>query len=460
MALHKNLANGNVKRNIIHFAIPLIISNLFQALYNTVDMFFVGRYIGTSALASVSVSGPITNIIILTTSALSVGVSVVIGKYQGRDENDKVKKCANTAIAIYIILAIILTLFGLCFAEGLLKFVNTPESSMEQGVIYLRTIFSGSIFMCGYNLIGAFQRGVGDSKTPMKLIIIAGICNIILNYIFVGLLGVGVIGAALATVISQGVSLILGIIYFRINRHIITFRIREIKIYPGYCKELVKIGLPNAFQALISNIAFITFTGLANSFGIAASAAFGIGMKIDTFAWMPSEAIGSSVAAFTSQNIGAGKPKRAIEGLKEASKIAIYLSIITLVLVYIFAPRIIKIFNNDIEVVAYGTQYLRTSCFGYLISTLIHPCVGFIRGTGNSVKTIVNVLISQYLLRIPVAYYLANHIGFSALPYASIASTAFSALFYIIFIKSKKWKKSVGYKNMISISTKKRTCTN
>jgi putative MATE family efflux protein len=309
--------------------------------------------------------------------------------------------------------------------------------------------------MCGYNLIGALQRGLGDSKTPMKLIIIAGICNIILNYIFVGIIGIGVIGAALATVISQGLSLVLGIIYFRINKHIISFKIKEIKIYPEFLKELIKIGLPNAAQSLISNIAFITFTGLANGFGMAASAAFGIGMKIDTFAWMPSEAIGSSVAAFTSQNIGAGKPKRAIEGLKEASKIAVGISVLTVFIVYIFAPNLIKIFNTDIEVISYGTEYLRTGCFGYLISTLIHPCIGFIRGTGNSIKTIINVIISQYLLRIPFAYILANYIGFAALPYATMAGTIFSALFYIIFIKSGKWTRSSGYREMRNISNKK-----
>lgn len=458
MALQKNLANGDVKKSIIYFAIPLIITNLFQALYNAVDMFFVGRYIGTGALSSVSVSGPIINIMILTISALSVGVSVVIGKYEGREEYKRVKQCANTAIGIYLILATILTVFGIFFAETMLNFVNTPESSMEQAIIYLQTMFAGSIFMCGYNLIVAFQRGVGDSKTPMRLIVIASICNVLLNYLLVKVLGIGVVGAAIATVSSQAISFLLGVAYFRINKHIISFRIKEIKIYAEYFEELIKIGLPNMVQALISNIAFITFTGLANGFGMAASAAFGIGMKIDTFAWLPSDAIGCSVAAFTSQNIGALKPKRAVQGFKEAGKIALCLSFLTAATVFIFARQFIEIFNSDTEVIAYGVEYLQTTCFVYIISALIHPCIGFIRGTGNSIKTIFNVIISQYIFRIPVAYYLANHIGFSALPYSTIGGTFLSAVFYLSYIRSRKWETSSGYLSMTKITNEKAAC--
>ena len=389
---------------------------------------------------------------------MSVGVSVVIGKYQRREEHKKVKECANTAIAIYLILSVILTVVGVSFSKTMLNLINTPESSMDQGILYLQTIFIGSIFICGYNLICAFQRGVGDSKTPMKLIIIASICNVFLNYLLVGVFEIGVIGSAIATVLSQAISLILGIIYFKINKHIISFNISEIKIYPKYLKELLNIGLPNMVQALIANIAFLTFTGLANGFGMAASAAFGIGMKIDTFAWLPNDAIGNSVATFTSQNIGAGKPKRAIEGFKEASKIALLLSIATSVIVFIFAKAFIEIFNNDSQVVSFGIEYLHATSFVYIISAVIHPCIGFIRESGNAIRTILNVIISQYVFRIPVAYYLAGHIGFSALPYSTIIGTFLSAVFYLMYIKSNRWKASVGYRNMVSISNEKLTC--
>lgn len=448
MQLQNDLTEGNVNKCIISFAVPLIISNLFQALYNAVGMLFVGRYVGTSSLAAVSVSGPITNIIILTTSALSVGVSVVIGKYYGKKEYNKVSQCANTAIIMYLVISLMFTVFGFMFSKVLLEFVNTPSESISEGVVYLKIIFGGSIFMCGYNLISAFQRGIGDSKTPMMLVITAGICNFFLNMLFVKFLGLGVRGSAFATVIAQAISLIFGILYFNINKNYISFSLKTIRVSRELLNELIKMGVPNAMQSLLSNFAFITFTGLANGFGLAASASFGIGIKIDTFAWMPSEAIGSTVAAFTSQNIGAGKTRRAVSGYIESSKLAFIISIITASLVYFFSANLISIFNSDQSVINYGRTYLRIGCFVYIVSTFVHPSIGFIRGTGNSMKTIKNVFISQYLLRIPLGYILARFVGFSALPYATIAGTGLSAAFYLIFIYRRKWVFSKGYKEM------------
>lgn len=449
MSLQNDLTIGNIRAQILKFAFPLIISNFFQALYNAVDMFFVGQYTGTIGLAAISVCGPIMNIMIMTISGLSIGVSIVIAKYVGNKHIEDVKKSASTAIAFYLILALIVSVFGYLMTPNILKLVNTPTEALKIATEYLHIIFIGIIFMFGYNLISAFQRGFGDSKSSMYFVITAGICNIVLDYIFVALLDKGAYGAAIATVISQAISFALGILYFHIKKHVITFHPKEIKIYKKHLFRLLTAGLPAAGQQLLLNISLLTLSGIANSFGLVYSAVYGIGIKIDSFAVLPSDAINMSLVSFVSQNIGGGKPKRATKALKEAIKLSICIAVIIATIILFFSQQIVSIFNKDQEVIGATMDYLKIAAISYIIYAIIHPFIGFIRGSGNAIQTLINVVFSQYVIRIPVAILCTHFFGFQGVPMAVVAGPTFSLLMYGYFIISGRWKKSRDYQEMV-----------
>lgn len=441
MKLHKDLTRGNVSIHLVKFAIPLIISNLFQALYNAVDMFFVGRYVGTAGLAAVGVCGPIMNIMIMTITGFSIGVTIVIARNVGNKDFEKVKEVGNTAIVFYLIIAAMLTIIGFILTPLILKLVQTPAESLEFAIIYLRTIFIGIVFMLGYNLIGALQRGFGDSKTSMLFVIVAGLSNMILDYIFIKYLHLEVFGAAFATVLSQALSFVLGITYFKKNKHIIDFKPSDLVLKKESLRELLRVGIPMASQQFLLNIAHTTLLGIVNTFGLAASAAYGICIKIDSFIHLPSVAIGESVSSFSSQNMGAGKPERAMEALKKAIILSVGIISIVSLLIFNFSENLIKIFDHNPVIVSLGSQYIRVIIFAYFVFAFLHPIMGFIRGTGNSIISLISVVVNQFIIRIPLALFLSKRMGFMGIPASIIAAPLTALIFYIYFIKSNRWKK-------------------
>lgn len=447
MALQNDLTSGSVRRHLLRFAFPLIVSNVFQALYNAVDMFFVGRYAGTEGLAAVSVSGPIMNVMIMTISGLSVGVMVAVAKHAGQGESEEVVGCANTAIGFYLILSVLASALGWIFTPAILRLVNTPPAAMGYAVSYLRTIFLGIVFMFGYNLICAFQRGFGDAKSSMYFVIVAAMINVVLDYVFLKHLHLAAFGAALATVISQAVSFLLGIFYFRVKGHVITFDPREIRLRKKHITDLLRTGLPTAGNQFLLSISLSTLSGIANGFGLHASAAYGIGVKIDSFALLPGDAVNVAVSSFASQNLGAGLPERAENGLREGLRIAVSLSGIISILIYLFAPYLAAIFNSDPQVIQLAVLYLRIDCLSYLFFAFTYSFTGFIRGTGNAVFTVYNVIISQYIVRIPVAIIATRLWGFAGVPIAMSVGPAVSAVNYAIFIFSGRWKRRAGLEN-------------
>ncbi|WP_343208717.1 MATE family efflux transporter [Anaerolentibacter hominis] len=439
MALQNDLTHGNVRSHIIRFSIPLIVSNLFQALYNAVDMFFVGQFTTTAQLSAVSVSGPIMNIMIMTISGLSVAVTILLGTYIGQGHTQDVKKLANTTISIYAVLSLVIAVLGFFGTPLILKLVRTPEQAFPFAVSYLRTIFAGIVFMFGYNLIGAFQRGFGDSKSSMLFVIVAACCNIVLDYLFIAVFHMGAFGAALATVIAQGLSFIMGIIYFRLKKHVITFSPREMRISVPHMKKFFRTGIPAAFQQFLLTLSMLTLSGIANSFGLAASAGYGIGVKIDSFAGLPSDALNMTMASFASQNIGAGEKERAKKGLREALKLGFFVALAIALAVFFLAIPISSIFNNDPEVLSYASSYLKLSCFAYIFFAFVHPQIGFIRGSGNVIQTLKNVILSQYLIRIPIAFLAAHLFGFPGIAIGVIAGPLSSTITYGLYIRSGKW---------------------
>ncbi len=450
MTLQNDLTHGKVSTQILKFAVPLIFSNIFQALYNAVDMFFVGRFVGTAGLSAVSVSGPIMNIMLMTINGLSLGVGVIIGNYAGNGNEKKVKSCANTAICVYGILGVLVTFLGILFCPAILRLVSTPDQAFVYAQSYLTTVFTGTIFLFGYNLIGAFQRAFGDSRSSMMFVIVATAVNIVLDYLFIGILQMATFGAALATVIAQAMSFVLGVAYFRLNKHIITFSPKELRIDLGNLKEMLQLGFPSALQQGLITIAQTTLSGIANSFGMAVSAAYGIGMRIDSFAVLPSDAINMSVSSFSSQNVGAGNYDRAVEGAKSGAKISVTISLVLMGVVMLFAPYLAGIFDQNPDVIAASCEYLHISAFSYLFYATVYPQIGLARGGKNVMFTLKNSIISQYLVRIPCALFFTKVVplGFAGVAIAVALPPLWSTITFFIFIKSGKWRHKTEQERM------------
>ena len=443
MSLQNDLTQGSVQTHILRFSMPLLLSNLFQALYNAVDMYFAGKFLGTAGLVAVGVSGPVMNVLFMTIAGMSVGVSVAIGSHMGQGDTQAVKKSAGTAISLYALCALCMMLLGFVMAPGILKIISTPEEAYAMAVAYLRIVMLGMPFTLGYNLICAFQRGFGDSRSSLLFVVVATCANALLNVVFVRDLGMGVQGSALATVVSQALSLLLGIVYFHRRKHIISFAPSAWRWSKQHLNELIRIGLPSALQQALVTISHLTLSGIVNTYGLAVSAAYGIGVKLDSFAILPCTALSDAVAAFTSQNLGAGQEERALNSIRAARRMTVAINIPITILILLFAPNLARLFNTDPNIVSLTAHYLRITGYMYILHALVHPTVGFVKGSGNAMFSLTNVLQSHYLVRIPLALLLSKALGlgFTGIAIAWLTSPLYSNFTYAHFLKSGRWKK-------------------
>ncbi|MDL2218602.1 MATE family efflux transporter, partial [Christensenellaceae bacterium OttesenSCG-928-M15] len=438
MALQNDLTQGNVDSHILRFSLPLLLSNFLQALYNAVDMYFVGRYLGTEGLCAVSVSGPVMNVLFMTIAGLSTGVSIAIGSHAGRNDQDRILNCAGSAISVYAVCALVVSVLGLLLTPAILTLISTPPEAYQMAVDYLSIIFTGMTFTLGYNLICAFQRGFGDSRSSLLFVLIATGTNVLLDIFFIRDLQLGVKGAAMATVISQALSFILGISYFRIKKHILSFHPRAWRWHKESLKELLAIGLPSALQQASLHISHLTLNGIVNTYGLVYSTAYGIGVKLDSFAILPCNALNDAVAAFTSQNLGAKNEERALLSMKSARRMALMINAVITLCIILFADRLAGLFNQDPAVIDVASRYLHITCVMYILYAMVHPTIGFVKGSGNSLFTLTNGLQAQYIVRIPAALLFSKvfGLGFIGVAIAWIMAPLYSNFTYAYFVKS------------------------
>lgn len=444
MALSNDLTEGSIHKHLLAFAFPLIISNIMQALYNAVDMYFAGKFMGTEGMTGVSVSGPVINVMLMFVSGFGVGASVVIAKYIAHGRENALKRAANTAVTLFMSAAVVISILGFFLTPTILRLIATPEQAFLYAAKYLRIIFCGMIFTIGYNLICALQRGFGDSKSSMYFVLVATVVNIILDYVFMGILKMDVSGAACATVISQGLSFFMGIVYFRRRKHVVTFSPRDLCFDTALAKEFLANGLPSAGQQVSVHFSNLCMTGMANSFGLVSAAAYGIAVKLDSFAILPCSAVNDAVASFTAQNLGAGKEKRALEGAKEGRKLAVIYVCFVFLTIFFLGGNLAGIFTDEAEVILAASGYLKIACFMYFLYALVYPYQGFLKGSGSSGFVLINSLCVQYILKIPTAFVLSHltPLALKGIACAWIITPSFSAYTYGRYIKKGKWRKN------------------
>ena len=429
-----DLTSGSIGKKLLFFAIPLFIGSIFQQLYNIVDSIIVGNVLGKEALAAVGTISPVFFIMISLTMGLALGSSVVISQYFGAKEKENMSKAAGTTYILIIILSAILVALGIIFTNQILSFMNVPDDIYDMTKLYLQIFILGLPMMTGYNFVSGIFQGIGDSKTPLYLLIVATVANIILDLVFVLVFDWGVGGVALATVIAQTLSLILSLIFINRLSPDLALRKKNLAFNKTIAKKILYIGMPAALQNTVYAACVFFLQSIINSYGSTIIASNTAAMRVDSLFVAFYLTIGNVVTTFTGQNIGSGNLVRVKEGAKVSTRILFLISFVFSILIYFGGALIISIFNQDAEVINFGTRILKVIAPFYIFDGLALLYSSVFRGAGASIAALIIALI-QAFLRIPAAYlflYLFNDpIGiWVSMPFSWVVAAILSFIYY------------------------------
>ena len=412
MKSHSTLmTEGSVWRHIVRFAIPLFWGNLFQQMYNLVDSLIVGNFLGSDALAAVSSSGSIVFLLVGLFNGVFTGASVVIARYFGARDEKRMSIAVHTTVAFGLAAGAIITVIGSLLVPQLLQWMGTPESVMPNSIRYFRTYFYGVVFIVLYNTANGIFQAVGDSRHPLYYLIISSILNVVLDLLFVGPFKMGVEGAALATVISQAASAALG---FRRLMHVAApYRVypKKVRFHLPTLRKLLSMGLPAGLQNSIISIANVFVQASINLFGAMAMAGCGAYSRIEGFAFLPVNCFGLALATFIGQNLGAKEYVRARQGARFGVVSSMVLSECMGVLIYVFSPFLIALFNSDPQVVYYGVLQARTGSLFYCLMACTHGFAAVLRGAGRSIVPMLVMMVCWCFIRVSYILLIARASG-------------------------------------------------
>lgn len=408
----KDLTQGSPLKVIVSFSIPMILGNFFQLFYNIADSVIVGRFVGANALAAVGSSFTFMVFITSIVTGLCMGAGIVFSNFFGAGKYEDLKSSISTSFVFISICSIIITLLSLVFIDEIIKLMNVPAEVVEQNRQYFKIIFYSIFFSFLYNWAAGLLRSLGNSKVPFYFLILSIILNIILDLIFIIYFKWGVKGAAWATDISIVFSSVLCLIYCIRKIEFLNFKFKEIKVNKQIFYQTVNYSVLTSVQQSIMNFGILMIQGLVNSFGAQVMAAFAIGVKIDTLAYMPMQELGNAFSTYVAQNKGAGKDLRIISGTKVTAAIIAAFTIIISIVVWIFSKNFIGLFisSNEMQVIATGVSYLRIEGSFYILIGFLFMFYGLFRGLGN-VKISIALTIISLGTRVMLAYALAPIMG-------------------------------------------------
>ncbi len=403
-----DMTEGNIAHHIIAFAIPLLVGNLFQQLYNTVDTWVVGNYVSNEAFSAVGTVGPITNLLIGFFTGLASGAGVVISQFYGARRQKDVHDAVHTAIVLTLILGVVFTALGILMVPYMLDFMKTPEEVIPDASAYLTIYFAGILGLMLYNMGSGILRAVGDSQRPFYFLMVCALMNIILDLVFVLCFQMGVAGVAWATVVSQLISAFLVIFTLLRSDNCVQLRIRELSINPRVLKKMFLVGIPAALQMAVTSFSNIFVQSYINYFGSDCMSGWTAYTKIDQLLLLPMQSIALAVTTFVGQNLGKLQTERAQKGVHIAVTLGIAFTVIVMIPVLIFAPAVVAFFNHKPEVVDCGTMLLRWLSPFYVLCCFNQVYAGALRGAGNSKAPMFIMLSSFVLFRQAYLFFMAR----------------------------------------------------
>ncbi len=431
-----DLSEGSVVKTLFQFALPFLAANILQSLYGAVDLFVVGQFCAAESVAAVSTGTQVTQIVTSIMTGLTLGSTILIGSFTGERNQEKIKKTIGTTLTVFSIAALVITALMLVFNKSILTALKTPAESFDETMTYVTICTLGNIFICLYNAISAILRGYGDSTRPMIFIGIACALNIALDYLLTGLLGMGVAGVALATVISQALSMLISIIYLKTRDFIFDFRLSSFRPDGEIVRKLAAVGAPISFQELAVRISFLYLTMMMNSAGVYGAAVVGIGAKYDVFAMLSATSMANALAAITAQNIGRGKTRRARTSLWLALSFALGISFLFWLWAQISPETMIGAFTSDAAVIKEGIPYFRSASYDYMMTALVFTLNGYLNGRQKTVWTMISCTFGAVFLRIPMVWIFSRCFGADLGRLGIIAPTVsgIMALYTLIYV--------------------------
>lgn len=439
---------GTPWKKIVLFAIPMLVGNIAQQLYNTVDSIVVGKYVGDNALAAVGSAGPIFNLLLVLFIGISVGTGIMVAQYFGAKQKEELSKAIGTSITLTLICTVVLMLGGSFLIRPLLELLKTPASIIEWCNDYLFILLMGIGGLAYYNILSGILRGLGDSVSALIYLLIATVINIVLDIYFVAYQNMGVPGVALATVIAQGTSALCCMIKLLRMHDMFTLTLHDFIPNKHQAMTLVRLGLPSGLTQAIMSMAMITVQSLTNSFGEMIIAANVIIMRVDGFAMMPNFSFGNAMTTFAGQNVGANRYDRVEEGSRQGTMIAVGVSTAITLVILLFGNILMYAFTDTAELVDLSMRMMRILAAGYIAVALNQSLSGIMRGAGDAMTPMWISMISTVIIRVPLAYALAYFTRSEALPTGNPKSLFISLLVswligaFMTFIAYRKgnWK--------------------
>ena len=402
----QDMTVGRPMTKLIQFSVPLLIGNLAQQLYNTVDSIIVGKYIGDTALAAVGTAGPILNLLLVLFMGIATGASILSSQYFGAKDREKLSRVVGSTIILTAASGLLMMAVGYFCSPFLISLVAPPEDVAAGAIIYLQIIFIGVLGSAAYNIFAGVLRGMGDSVYPLFYLILASLINVVLDILFVSRFRMGIAGVAWATIIAQAVSGTLCLIRLCGMKHLIDLNRKTLVPDGPLTKQLCLLGLPAGITQAIFSMSSIVVQSLTNSLGTAVIAANVAVMRVDGFAMMPNFTFGTASTTYVGQNIGAKRVDRIHQGMKDLLKLALGVSTVLVLCILLFGHILIGMFTETPDVINIGLRGLRWLALGYIVFSVSQVLQGAMRGAGETMIPMWISIITTILIRMPLAYLL------------------------------------------------------
>ena len=439
---------GRPWEDILIFTVPMLIGNIAQQLYNTVDSVVVGKYVGDNALAAVGSAGPILNLLIVLFIGISVGASIMVSQYFGARNREDLSWTIGSCIVLTGLASLFVMVVATLLSRPLLMLLRTPESILDWCTSYLHILFLGSAGMAYYNILSGVLRGLGDSISALVYLIVASVTNIILDLVFVAQFKMGVAGVALATVIAQAISSLLCVWKLSKMRDLFDMNWSYMRLSKQHTMSIIKLGVPSGITQAIMSMAMLVVQSLTNSFGEQFIAANVIVMRVDGFAMLPNFSFGTAMTTYAGQNIGAGAYDRVTKGAKQGTLMGLGVSAAITAGILVFGKGLMGIFTNTEALVEMSMSMMRILAVGYIAMAVIQCLSGVMRGAGDTMTPMWISLIMTIVLRVPLAYglvYLTRSAQFpqgrkECIFISLLISWLIGAVMTAICYKKGKWK--------------------
>ena len=411
-----NMTEGSIIHHLVVFAAPLLLGNIFQQLYNTVDTWVVGKYVSNEAFSAVGTVGPIINMLIGFFLGLSSGAGVVISQYYGAGKTEEVRKTVHTSIVMTLILGILFTGLGIALIPGMLALMNTPAEVIPESTAYLTIYFAGVMGLMLYNMGSGILRAVGDSTRPFYYLVVSAVINTVLDLVFVLRFDMGVAGVAWATIIAQAISAVLTLITLMRSDSCIRLSWRALRLHFDMLGKIVRVGIPAALQMAVTSFSNVFVQSYINYFGADCMSGWTAYGKIDTLLMLPMQSLALASTTFVGQNLGIGKIDRAKRGVRIAVALSLATAVLLLLPVLLFAPSLVAFFNEKAAVIEYGTMFLRYISPFYVLCCFNQIYSGALRGAGNTRAPMIIMLASFVVFRQIYLFVLTHFITKTILP--------------------------------------------